>query len=46
MHALLMWCFDLLRWVGDRLSQPSALVKVRDRDGTTCRVAYLELLDS
>ncbi|KAG6379369.1 ribonucleases P/MRP protein subunit POP1-domain-containing protein [Boletus reticuloceps] len=29
-----------------RLSQPSVLVKIRDRDGTTCRVAYLELLDS
>ncbi|KAG9308789.1 hypothetical protein JVU11DRAFT_11414 [Chiua virens] len=29
-----------------RLSQPSVLVKIRNRDGTTCRVAYLELLDS
>ena len=30
----------------DRLSEPSALAKIRDRDSTTCRVAYLELLDS
>jgi len=29
-----------------RLSQPSVLVKIRDRDCTTCRAAYLELLDS
>ncbi|KAI9566167.1 ribonucleases P/MRP protein subunit POP1-domain-containing protein [Boletus coccyginus] len=29
-----------------RLSQPSVLVKIRDRDATTSRVAYLELLDS
>ena len=45
-HVFLMYSFCLLRLVPDRLSQPSVLVKIRDRDCTTCRVAYLELLDS
>ena len=44
-HVFLMYSC-LLRLVPDRLSQPSVLVKIRDRDCTTCRVAYLELLDS
>lgn len=42
----LVCAFCLLTFVLDRLSRPSALVKIRDRDGTTCRVAYLEPLDS
>lgn len=42
----LICLFAWLRKVFDRLSQPSVLVKVRDRDCTTCRVAYLELLDA
>ncbi|KAF9233375.1 ribonucleases P/MRP protein subunit POP1-domain-containing protein [Melanogaster broomeanus] len=35
-----------LRKQAQRLTRPSVLVKIRDRDATTCRVAYLELLDA
>ncbi|KAF8547670.1 POP1-domain-containing protein [Imleria badia] len=38
--------YFVLRKQALRLSRSSALVKVRDRDGTTCRVAYLELLEA
>ncbi|KIJ57486.1 hypothetical protein HYDPIDRAFT_120576 [Hydnomerulius pinastri MD-312] len=34
-----------LRKQAQRLSQSSVLVKIRNRDTTMCRAAYLELLD-
>ncbi|KAL4080500.1 hypothetical protein J3A83DRAFT_4366830 [Scleroderma citrinum] len=34
-----------LRRQAQRLAQPAVMVKIRDLDATTSRVAYLELLD-